>query len=161
MGKLTLLGLYIVPFLVVLWLWLTRDRSANLRIAALLLLPILYYAYWKAIEHREGWPADERLPNQFELIGSSIIEPDSTRSFSGRIFIWAKVKGRTEPRSYVLPYTRKLHKMLFEAEQRIRDGVRQRGVILGREQRGKSISIGRKRHLMFENSLTGVLPPKV
>ena len=161
MGKLIVSLAYVVPLLLLVSGWLVWSRKYWFRFLMLTILPITYVLHFIGIEKIEGWPSKSDLPEQFELLGSDIIEPNVQHDLDGQIHIWAKVEGKLEPRAYILPYDRELHEMLFRARKKMDQGIRQQGSMKGRERGGEGVSIGSDRELLFTDVPPIVLPPKM
>ncbi len=160
MDKLAISIGYIVPLVLVAWIWLSRRFEPRFRIAALVFLPLVYGAQWYGVESLEGWPTRNVMPESFELLSSDIREPDLSREERGAIALWVREKGDRRPRAYLLPYDRKLHEMLHAARQRMQQGIRQVGRVGGREKAGNGAGIGNALELTIEDAPPIVLPPK-
>ena len=161
MGKLIVSLAYVVPLLLLVSAWLVWSRKQWFRIFVLILLPAAYVLHYIGIEKIEGWPSRSDLPDQFELLGSDIIEPNAQHDLDGQIHIWAKVQGQVEPRAYILSYDRELHELLFRAKKKLNQGIRQQGSMRGRERAGDGVSVGNDRELFFTDVPPIVLPPKM
>lgn len=160
MGKLALSISYLAPLLVVVWIWLSRRFGSGFRISVLILLPLLYGAQWYGVASLAGWPTRGTVPDSFELVFADVREPDNLRDDDGRIHLWVRLPGDPRPRAYALDYTRDLHQMLFDARQRLQQGIRQSGRVQGRESDGNGASIGNALELVVEDLPPIVLPPK-
>jgi hypothetical protein len=158
--KLILSVSYVAPLLVLAWIWLSQRFGPRFRIAALLLLPLLYGAQWYGVKEMEGWPTGNPVPERFELVAADVREPDRGRDDEGGIYLWVRPPGDPRPRAYRLAYNRALHEMLFNARQRLQQGVRQMGRVQGRESAGNGASIGNALELVVEDAPPIVLPPK-
>lgn len=160
MGKLAISIGYIVPLVVVAWIWLGRRFELRFRIIALVLLPLVYGAQWYGVESLEGWPTRNAMPETFELLGSDVREPDPSREDRGAIALWVRQEGDSRPRAYQLPYDRRLHEMLHAARQRLQQGIRQAGRVGGRERADRGAGAGNALELTIEDIPPIVLPPK-
>ncbi len=160
MGKLAISIGYIVPLVVVCWIWLGWRFQLRFRFVALALLPILYFAQWYGMESLEGWPTHHPMPPAFELLASDVREPNPAKEDPGAIDIWIREEGDSRPRAYRLAYDRDLHGKLHAARQRIRQGVRQVGTVGGREQSGSRAGMGSDLELTIEDAPPIILPPK-
>ena len=67
-----------------------------------------------------GWPTQRDLPGQFYLHAVNIDEPH-------RIYLWGtdleRGLGQTIPRSYSIPYSRKLHDRVDKVTRKLRKGL--------------------------------------
>ncbi|MCP5441299.1 MAG: hypothetical protein H6958_11905 [Chromatiaceae bacterium] len=52
--------------------------------ALLIALPLFYIGHFQMIQAIRGWPSDAALPEQFQLLGFRISEPDTRRGDDGR-----------------------------------------------------------------------------
>lgn len=144
----------------VVWVGFGKRFSGKQKVFLSLLLPAVYFLHWMGLNETKGWPSDETLPTQFELIGADIIESNPLKSIEGNINLWIRPQEDGLPRAYTLPYTRALHEKLFETKKRIAQGKRQIG-LLSDESTGQSgTSIGGGRRLGFRDAPRKHLPPK-
>ena len=98
-----------------------------------------------------GWPSDARLPAQFHVVATRVIEPDRAVGTAGRIYLWveevdANMLPVSPPRGYQLPYTRTL------ADRT--DGVQKR-IAAGDEMLGTATQVEDSRDLRDENGQQG------
>ena len=112
------------------------------------------------LKHSEGWPTEQALPSQFELLSADIIEANKFSGTKSSIHLWLRPDGNSQPRSYKMPYSRTLHKMLFETKQRIDLGHTQLGILYEEGVSGKGISIGSGKRLEFVDAPRNRLPAK-
>jgi hypothetical protein len=98
-----------------------------------------------------GWPSDGRLPAQFHVVATRVIEPDRAVGTAGRIYLWVEeiddhMLPIGAPRGYQLPYTRTL------ADRA--DGVQKR-IAAGDEMLGTATQVEDSRDLRDENGRQG------
>ena len=161
MGGLTLTAAYILPLLLIAWLWLGSNAATAVKIAITLLLPLFYLLHWQGIEQTRGWPAQQPLPESFELIAADVVEPGRDGRDAGIIHLLIRPGEASPPRLHAVPYSRELHAMLFEARERIAAGRPQIGILRDRGQGGNGAPVGRDRNLEFVDASTRrLLPPK-
>ncbi len=98
-------------------MWFNKQPGVKVKIAISLLLPVLYYFHWFGLQQSKGWPSDQNLPSQFELITADVVEPNPLKGVEGNIHLWIRHDEDQTPRAYILPYTRALHKNLHKAKQ--------------------------------------------
>jgi len=150
---------YAIPIALLIWIWLSSSASIRIKLLVTLCLPLLYGAHWLGLQNLRGWPAHQALPAQFQLIAADIVEPAPSKNVSGKINLWVRLKSEGEPRSYALPYSRKLHKMLFDTKQRMQAGQTQIGSMYDASS-NRGTDIGNNQKLEFQNATRALLPPK-
>ncbi len=146
--------------MLLVWLWLIKTPGVFGKITFTLLLPLLYILHWFALKETSGWPSEQTLPRQFELITADVVEPNPLNGVTGNIHLWIRHKENTAPRSYRLPYTRDLHARLFEAKKRMERGRTQIGLLFDQGSRETGGDIGGGMKLKFKNAPRKRLPPK-
>ncbi len=155
---------YVLPIMLLIWLWFGKHlqtKRGNLgKLILTLLLPLLYFLHWTGLQQSKGWPSDQTLPLRFELISADILEPNPLKEIKGSIHLWVRPKDNQPPRAYILPYSRALHKKLFETKQRVAAGHTQMGLLYDETSGGSGASIGNGRKLDFQDMAQKRLPPK-
>lgn len=159
MDELTLILSYAIPVAILVWLWLASRLSVRVKLLVTLALPLLYGLHWQGLQDVKGWPAYQPLPEEFELIAADVVEPKSGDGIEGAINLWIRPESDSEPRVHALPYTREMHKMLFETKQRMDGGQSQVGVLRNADS-GQGAAIGNEQRLEFQNAARSLLPPK-
>ncbi len=158
---LLLIGLsYVLLVMFIVWVGFYKGFGTKSKILISLLLPAIYYLHWFGLQQSKGWPSDQTLPTQFELISADIVEPNQSKEVLGNIHLWIRPEEDDAPRSYILPYSRDLHKRLFEAKQRTTQGRRQIGLLSGSDSREGGSDIGGGMKLGFKNAPRRRLPAK-
>ena len=157
--SLPLVVAYVLPVVLLVWVWLSSSTSGRLKLLLTLCLPLIYWAHWQGLQHLRGWPADEKLPERFELIAADVVEPTPEKSISGNINLWIRLVSDGEPRAYALPYTRRLHQSLYDTKQRMQAGQRQFGRLYDASS-PRGADIGNNQKLEFQNASRALLPPK-
>lgn len=81
-----------------------------------------------------GWPTPDRLPNDFQLHWTRIVEPDEFSNTPGAIYMWVEELDANNvplgvPRSFELPYTRQLAESVQEAQDNLEQGREQAGSV--------------------------------
>jgi len=150
---------YVLPVTLLIWIWLSSTASMRIKLFVTICLPLLYIAQWYGLQNLRGWPAYQALPNQFQLIAADVIEPSSVGSQPGKIHLWVRLEAAGEPRVYALPYSRKLHQMLFDTKQRMQAGQTQVGRLYD-SSGNRGAAIGNNQKLEFQNATRALLPPK-
>lgn len=116
MNSLSLSLVYVVP-LALLALMLSRPR-APARWAVILLLaslPLFYVAHYLLLQQLPGWPSDDTVPAEFELLAFDISEPDPASAYRGEILMWVRSGHDATPRVHRLEYRKSLHQALSNA----------------------------------------------
>ncbi len=160
---------YALPLALLIWLWFGKQlskKNTKSKLVVTLLLPLLYFLHWSALQQNKGWPSDQTLPTNFELISADILEPNPLKKRQGNIHLWVREispsdSGTHTPRAFILPYSRALHKELFQAKQRIAEGYTQAGSLYSDTSGQSGASIGGGRKLDFKNMTRRRLPPKL
>ena len=106
-----------------------------------------------------GWPANQSLPTQFELIAADVVEPNASDNHEGSIHLWIRLTSAGKPRVYGLPYSREVHKMLYETRQKMNTGQTQMGRLYDASG-NRGVAIGNNQKLEFQNATRALLPPK-
>jgi len=151
---------YIALVIFVVWTIFGKQFSSVNKILICLLLPVIYFLHWNSMQDTKGWPSDQILPTQFELISADIIEPNPLKNVSGNINLWIRPSDNDPPRAYSLSYSRDLHKRLFETKKRIAQGRRQIGLLYDENASQGGSSIGGGMKLGFKSAPRKRLPPK-
>jgi len=159
-GKLGLSLIYILPVALVAWAWFGGNVGSRIRHAVFMLLPLMYIMHWIVLENLEGWPSDVPPHAGFELVDVDVIEPDKKSGHDGEIYMWVRTARLEAPRAHRLAYSRALHEMLHSAKKKLEQGIRQQGVVAGREKGGEGASIGNGLMLHVSAKPPPDLPPK-
>lgn len=152
---------YVIPIMLIVWLWFGLHLGRKSKLILTLLLPAIYFFHWTVLQQSKGWPSDQILPERFELISADVLEPNPLKKIKGNIHLWIRPDGNNTPRSYILPYSRALHKKLFETRQRSEQGRTQIGLLYKEETSGTGASIGNGLKLDFQDAPRRRLPPKL
>jgi len=152
---------YVLPIVLIAWLGFGKHLGIKTKVLLALLLPLLYFLHWAGLQHSKGWPSDQTLPLRFELISADILEPNPLKEIKGNIHLWIRPDQDQTPRAYILPYSRALHKKLFETKQRVAEGRTQMGILTDEASGGSGASLGNGRKLDFQDMPQRRLPPKL
>jgi hypothetical protein len=107
-----------------------------------------------------GWPVSQPIPENSQVLAIRIKEPNPNLNDAGAIYFWVNIEpvskrpeqtlaaalnpksafsydSKTQPRAYQLPYSRKMHRAIVEAQRKAR-GIRGAQIITkkGRPARG-------------------------
>jgi len=151
---------YVALVVFIIWTGFGKRFSSKTKIVISLVLPLVYYLHWLGLQESKGWPSDQALPTQFELISADIVEPNPVNDVKGSIHLWIRPSDNGAPRAYALDYSRELHQKLFDTKQRIAQGRRQIGLLYDEESGQSGASIGGGMKLGFRNAPRRRLPPK-
>ncbi|MCG8379275.1 MAG: hypothetical protein MI865_07360 [Proteobacteria bacterium] len=122
---------YVALAALVLTIFLRTRIPAWIKLLCVILVSGFYYMTYHSLQGLLGWPTQQEIPENFQLLASSITEPDETTGEDGRIHIWVNPfidnKPAPEPRAYDLPYDLELHSSLEAALKKQRRGKVQLG----------------------------------
>ena len=150
---------YILPLVLLVWLWLSSSISTRAKLLLTISLPLIYGVHWFGLQNLRGWPAEQSLPTQFELIAADVVEPSASDNHEGSIHLWIRLTTAGKPRAYGLPYSREVHKMLYETKQKMNAGQIQMGRLYDASG-NRGAAIGNNQKLEFQNATRALLPPK-
>lgn len=122
---------YVALAALLLGIFMFTRLSVWIKLASVIVVTSFYYLSYQSHMGILGWPTAQQLPEQFQLMASSITEPDNTTGDPGVIHIWVTSfrdnRPEREPRAYELPYDLDLHASLNEALAEQRNGKIQLG----------------------------------
>jgi hypothetical protein len=124
-------------------LWFSIRMPGQIIIKALLIPVTVWYGLvlYYSVPNLMGWPISQSIPDNSQVLAIRIKEPDPQQNDPGAIYFWANIKpdsksaqktlktllnpknifsynGKTQPRAYQLPYSRKMHKAIVEAQRK-------------------------------------------
>mgnify|MGYP001820529941 CR=1 FL=1 len=137
------------------WHWVVK-------LSAVLVTTVFYFANWYGLQQLQGWPVDKRVPAEFHLLSEYIVHPDKQEGTEGAIYLW--VIDRSEgannrPRAYKLPYREKLHEDIAEARASGKPQIGRR-VEQGTEGQDRQSADAAGSGIEFEDVPRPNLPPK-
>lgn len=122
---------YVLVGALLLCLLLRVKWSWRAKAAAIVVMSAFYvvtYVAWPAIL---GWPTQQDLPAQFNLVAAYVQQPDAITGTKGSIYLWATDladrSGQGVPRAYTVPYSLELHDKVMEAGDKLRKNTPQLG----------------------------------
>lgn len=122
---------YVALAALLVGIFLISRTSVWVKFLCVFMVTGFYFMTYQSFLGLLGWPTKQDLPEQFQLMASSIIEPDESAGDPGSIHIWITMfednKPERRPRSYELPYDLELHASLEKALEQIRQGKIQLG----------------------------------
>jgi len=128
-----LLAAYVVLALLLLGLNLYSSWRWSIKVGMIVLVSAFYVVSYLSIPPLLGWPTDERLPQQFNLVATYVQEPDKLNGTPGDIYLWVtdmrSPPGEARPRAYRLPFTPELHAKVVEAGKKLRKDLPQLGEV--------------------------------
>ena len=129
-------------------LWFSIRTPGQIIIKAILIPATIWYGLvlYYSVPNLMGWPVSQSIPENSQVLAIRIKEPDLKLNDPGAIYFWVNIEpvskspeqtlasvlnpkntfsydGKTQPRAYQLPYSRKMHKAIVEA-QRKAHGIR-------------------------------------
>ena len=124
-------------------LWFTIRTPGQIIIKAMMIPATIWYGLvlYFAVPNLMGWPISEPIPDNSHVLAIRINEPDPMTNDPGAIYVWVNIKPsskdseqklvaslnpktafsshkKIQPRTYQLPYSRKLHKSIVEAQRK-------------------------------------------
>ena len=124
-------------------LWFSIRTPGRIIIKAMLIPATVWYALvlYYTVPNLMGWPISKPIPDNSQVLAIRIQEPDLKHNDPGAIYLWVDIKpgskiseptllaqlnpksifsyhSKTQPRAYQLPYSRKLHKAIVEAQRK-------------------------------------------
>ena len=132
--NLAIIGLtitYVALAALLLGIFLLARVPAWVKLSCIILVSSFYYLTYQSYIGLLGWPTQQQVPEQFQLMSSIITEPDESSGDPGVIHIWVTTftnnRPDREPRAYELPYDLELHAALDTALREQRRGNVQLG----------------------------------
>ena len=135
---------------------LASGASWRRRIPFIVGAPVLAFALWLGRPDPAGWPKSGHVPSDAALVSALVREPDPASADKGRIFVWLDV-GRSSPRAFALPYTRRLHEQVQRALARV---ARREPVRMVAARSGTRSASGTVRSIRFTVRRPSALPSK-
>lgn len=129
----------------VIFLWFFLRTPGHIIIKVIMIPVTIWYGlvlYYSA-PNLMGWPTTESIPENSQILAFRIKEPNPKNNDPGAIYFWLNTKpghknqkpspanwinpknvfsynGSTHPRAHQLPYSRKMHKKIIEAQKKAR-----------------------------------------
>ena len=124
-------------------LWFSIRTPGQIIIKAMLIPATVWYGLvlYYAVPNLMGWPISQTIPDNSHVLAIRIKEPDPTHNDPGAIYFWVNIKpdsknseptlkaqlnpknvfsynSKSQPRAYQMPYSRKMHKKIVEAQRK-------------------------------------------
>ncbi|UCE55539.1 MAG: hypothetical protein JSV31_08870 [Desulfobacterales bacterium] len=124
-------------------LWFSIRTPGQIIIKAILIPATVWYGLvlYYTVPNLMGWPISQTIPENSQVLAIRIKEPNPKRNDLGAIYFWVNIKpssisseqtlgarlnpksvfsynSKTRPRAYQLPYSRKMHKAIVEAQRK-------------------------------------------
>lgn len=117
---------YVFLLFLVLLAILKSEIGAGLKLVLAALCLGFYLWHYSLLQAYLGWPADDGLPEHFELVSAFTVEPDLKADDPGGIYLWVRDldSDRLVPRSFRLPYQKQLHQQVNTTMNKQRQGER-------------------------------------
>jgi hypothetical protein len=122
-------------------LWFSIRTPGKIIIKAMLIPATIWYGLviYYTVPNLMGWPISQPIPDNSQVLSTLIKEPNPKHNDPGAIYLWVTIKpgsktpeqtlgslfnpksvfsydSKTQPRAYQLPYSRKMHKAIVEAQ---------------------------------------------
>ena len=126
-------------------LWFSIRTPGQVIIKAILIPTTIWYglALYYTVPNLVGWPVSGSIPEDSQVLAIRINEPNPLYNDPGAIYFWVQIKPdsksakpklagllnpksissdnrQNQPRAYKLPYSRKMHKAILEAQRKAR-----------------------------------------
>jgi len=117
---------YVFLLFLVLLAILKSEVGAGLKLLLAALCLGFYLWHYNLLQAYLGWPADDGLPEHFELVSVFTVEPDLKTDDPGGIYLWIRDLDNDQlvPRSFRLPYQKQLHRQVDDTMNKQRQGER-------------------------------------
>ena len=124
-------------------LWFSIRTPGQIIIKAILIPATIWYGLvlYYSVPNLMGWPVSQPIPDNGQVLAIRIKEPNPSLSDPGAIYFWVNIEpssnspeqtlatllnpksvfsynSKTRPRAYQLPYSRKMHKAIVEAQRK-------------------------------------------
>ena len=124
-------------------LWFSIRTPGQIIIKAMLIPATVWYGLvlYYSVPNLMGWPISQTIPDNSYVLATHIKEPDPMRNDPGAIYFWVNIKpdsknpeptlkaqlnpknvfsynSKSQPRAYQMPYSRKMHKKIVEAQRK-------------------------------------------
>lgn len=131
----TVMGLVVAYIALAVLLMSLNLQSAwrwPVKVIAVVLTTGLYALTYQSVIGMMGWPADQKLPKNFQLHWGTVNEPDKFLGTAGNVFLWVEEIDAQNypvgtPRAFKLPYSKELAEMVMKARANIEAGHQQAG----------------------------------
>lgn len=128
LGIAGLITAYVTLAVILLSLHLYTSLTWWIKAPAILMVTGFYYVSYVSFPQLLGWPTPYGLPKRIYVIAVTVEEPNA-------IYMWARDLSLglqvTRPRSYKLPYTKKLHEKVENVTRKLRRAIPVIGEISG------------------------------
>jgi len=126
-------------------MWFSIRTPGQVIIKAILIPTTIWYglALYYTVPNLVGWPVSGAIPDNSQVLAIRINEPNALYNDPGAIYFWVEVKPdskssrpklagllnpknistvnrENQPRAYKLPYSRKMHREILEAQRKAR-----------------------------------------
>ena len=126
-------------------LWFSIRTPGQVIIKAILIPTTIWYglALYYTVPNLVGWPVSQPIPDNSQILAIRINEPNPLHNDPGAIYFWVQVKPESknskpklagllnpksissadrqnQPRAFKLPYSRKMHKAILDAQRQAR-----------------------------------------
>lgn len=117
---------YVFLLFLVMLAVLKSEVGAGLKLLLAALCLTFYLWHYNLLQAYLGWPADDGLPEHFELVSVFTVEPDLKTGDPGGIYLWIRDLDSDQlvPRSFRLPYQKQLHQQVDSTMNKQRQGER-------------------------------------
>jgi hypothetical protein len=158
---------------VLLWFIIGTKGKWALKAFTIIMTMTISIVLWASLSDLEGWATSNSIPEKFQLISFSVIEPDKTNKSNGVVYIWIigedgngfSLAGKRsgQPRAYNVQYSRKLHEQLAEAGEQMKRGrsIAGKSTKKGSGTKEGHQGMGQEQEFVFYDLPPAKLPQKV
>jgi hypothetical protein len=123
---------YVVLAVLLLGIGLTARLAWWVKAASIVVTSLFFVEAFFATKSLLGWPGTGQLPAKFQLLWTTVVEPDPKVGEHGAIYLWVEEVDENNvpsglPRSFRLPYSRTLADRSTKARDEIMSGDPQEG----------------------------------
>ncbi len=133
MGQVGIISCFFLLAFLLLILNLFSHWHWKIKSISIVIVMMFYLVCYFSFPPLLGWPTEQTVPKRFKLVSEVIKEPNKQKGTKGSIYLWAtdlaEDPDEVIPRSYRLPYTTKMHKLVVEAGNKVRKGIPQVGEV--------------------------------
>lgn len=131
LGIVGLVAGFIFVLAVLSLLLFKSSLSLLVKMLLVVLVTTFYWVQYASLQQYAGWPVSDRLPEEFVLIATEVVEPNKQTGEAGTMYWWVKESGESSqpPRVYQLPYKTEVH----EQSAKVLTQQKQGGQFIGRQ----------------------------
>lgn len=137
-GEIALVAILVFVCVLLLSLLVRSKWNWIIKSTATIITGGLFALAFVSIIDMQGWPTTDTIPETFQFVGYYVDNPNPMIGKEGFIVIWILEMNKEigkKPRSYIIPYSKEMHKKLQEAKKRRSAGQAIKGERINKKQR--------------------------